>query len=141
MNPDIMSKIEPHVVAYDLRPFLSGDWDQLTAQHWGVLAGILTYTVTVCVVVVLLLVGGTCTRLREQAIDYEVKGEAAFKAPYQRWSPIPYSTHVLRRDSLSRISGSFVRQPLDLPPSRNRVKNYELHDHFAHVGFPFTTNY
>jgi len=35
-----------NVVAYDLRPFLTGNWDDMSAHHWGVLAGIVTYTVS-----------------------------------------------------------------------------------------------
>jgi hypothetical protein len=35
-----------NIVAYDLRPFLTGNWDDMSAHHWGVIAGIVTYTVS-----------------------------------------------------------------------------------------------
>jgi RimJ/RimL family protein N-acetyltransferase len=71
-------------VAYDLRPLLTGRWDLMTAQHWGVVAGIITYTVTVSTVLILLVMGGTCQRLREQNKEFQIKGPAAFATPFQR---------------------------------------------------------
>jgi RimJ/RimL family protein N-acetyltransferase len=77
--------VEATLAAYDLRPLITGNWELLTPNHWGVIAGIATFTVTVTVVLVLVILGGTCSRLRDEAQEYEVKGVAAFKAPYQRF--------------------------------------------------------
>jgi hypothetical protein len=77
--------VEVALAAYDLRPLITGNWDLLTPNHWGVVAGIATFTVTVAVVLALVVLGGTCSRLRDEAQEYEVKGVAAFKAPYQRF--------------------------------------------------------
>lgn len=68
--------------AMDFRPLLSGDWEQLTAQHWGILAGCATYVVTVFVVLVLMVKGGTFQRIKEQAEVHESRGAAAL-APRQ----------------------------------------------------------
>ena len=75
----------PLYVPYDLTPFFLGQWEHMTVQHWGVLAGVVTYCLTVTVVVVLLILGGTCTRLREQAEAFESVGKAAFAAPFERF--------------------------------------------------------
>jgi RimJ/RimL family protein N-acetyltransferase len=40
--------------------------DDMTPQHWGVVAGCIVYVLTVAVVLVLMVAGGTCRRLREQ---------------------------------------------------------------------------
>ena len=77
--------VEASLAAYDLRPLITGHWDLLTPNHWGVIAGIATFTITVTVVLALVILGGTCSRLRDEAQEYEVKGVAAFKAPYQRF--------------------------------------------------------
>ena len=73
------------IAVHDLRPFLTGRWDLMGPHHWGVIAGILTFTVTVVVVFLLLTLGGTWTRIAEQQKDFEVKGPAAFKTPFQRF--------------------------------------------------------
>lgn len=73
-----------YTVAYDLRPLLTGDLHLLTAQHWGVLAGIITYTVTISTVLFLLVFGGTCQRLKEQNKEFILKGPRAFATPFQR---------------------------------------------------------
>lgn len=71
--------------ALDFRPLLQGEWGQLTAQHWGIAAGVTTYVLTVTVVLVLLVKGGTLRRLREQADAFEEQGPAAFAAPATRF--------------------------------------------------------
>ena len=75
----------PLYVPYDLTPFFLGQWEHMTVQHWGVLAGVVTYCLTVTVVVVLLILGGTCTRLREQAEAFERWARPPFAAPFERF--------------------------------------------------------
>lgn len=78
---------QPIIVAYDLTPLFTGNWELLTAQHWGVLAGVVTYSLTVSVVIALMIFGGTCKRLREQAESFDGKqggNMAAFATPFER---------------------------------------------------------
>jgi RimJ/RimL family protein N-acetyltransferase len=90
-------------VAYDLRPFFLGRWDLMTPQHWGVIAGVTVYTVTVSVVVLLMIFGGTFTRIREEDQAFKVKGIAAFSNPFQR---------ALLYDDLVAASESLPRKPI-----------------------------
>jgi hypothetical protein len=68
----------------------------------GVLAGVITFTVTVTAVVVLLVVGGTCKRIREQQKAFDEKGPAAFAAPFQR---------VMLYDELLEASAKLPEKP------------------------------
>ena len=87
LHPNKMSAVlAPEVlVAYDLRPLLTGQWELLTPNHWGVIAGIVTYVMTVSVVLILLVMGGTFRRLREESAEFKVKGIAAFSPPFERF--------------------------------------------------------
>lgn len=69
---------------YDIGAFFTGEWHLLTLQHWGIIAGCLTYMITVTVVLVLLVLGGTFRRLREQSEAFEKKGVAAFRKEVPR---------------------------------------------------------
>ena len=69
----------------------------MTVQHWGCLLAT-TYCVTVIVVLILVVAGGTFQRLREQAANYEIMGKAA--SP-RLCSAISYTTNCSKRAARS----------------------------------------
>ena len=69
--------------AYDFTPLLHGEFDKLTPQHWGILAGSLVYGATVCTVLVLMVMGGTFRRMKEQRAAYEEERWAAREATHR----------------------------------------------------------
>ena len=90
-----MAEMAEKLSAYDYSPLLTGELHLLTPQHWGIIAGSLVYVITVSTVITLLVLGGTCRRLKEQADAFEVKGKAAFAAPAPRM--LLYGKHERRR--------------------------------------------
>eukprot|EP00611_Tribonema_gayanum_P001114 TRINITY_DN1083_c0_g1_i5.p1 TRINITY_DN1083_c0_g1~~TRINITY_DN1083_c0_g1_i5.p1 ORF type:complete len:239 (-),score=6.46 TRINITY_DN1083_c0_g1_i5:712-1380(-) len=56
---------------------------EMAPQHWGMLAGLLVFWLTVMVVGVLLVRGGSIQRIQEQSRTYETAGPAALQQQLQ----------------------------------------------------------